>query len=118
MSSIYSIGDLAYIGGGFDSVSHGHNVVEAVAVDVPVVIGPDYGNFKNIVEPLLQLKGIEVATCFEDLGKKVEKMVKDKDYRKKIAQNATSVYADYSSRVSLEQKLLRKFLSRRQRQTI
>ncbi|SMO62288.1 3-deoxy-D-manno-octulosonic acid transferase [Solitalea koreensis] len=49
LSSLYSYGDIAYIGGGF-SKSGIHNTIEAAVFGMPVLFGPNYQKFKEAVE--------------------------------------------------------------------
>lgn len=113
LASIYSCGDAAYIGGGFDPRFHGHNAVEAIALNVPAIIGPDYGNFQGIVEALREKLGIEVATDLDDLGIKIERMLTDESYRQEIVKNAAEVYQHYSRKEPLELRLVRAFILQR-----
>jgi 3-deoxy-D-manno-octulosonic-acid transferase len=48
LSSVYALGDVAFVGGSL--VEHGgHNILEPAQFGVPVVIGPHYGNFREMV---------------------------------------------------------------------
>jgi 3-deoxy-D-manno-octulosonic-acid transferase len=113
LSSIYSCGDVAFVGGGFDPNYRGHNVVEAVAADVPVIIGPDFRNFQSIVNPLMENKGIYVAESYDDLYNLLKKMIMSEKTRKRTAENAAAVYHRFSADEPVEQKLLRRFFSQR-----
>ena len=57
LSSIYRYGEIAYVGGGFDSGIH--NVPEAAVYGLPVIIGPNNKKFRE-AQTLLSLGG-----CFE-----------------------------------------------------
>jgi 3-deoxy-D-manno-octulosonic-acid transferase len=48
LSSVYSVGEVAFVGGSL--VEHGgHNILEPAQYGVPVVIGPHYENFREMV---------------------------------------------------------------------
>ncbi len=48
LSSLYTYGDIAYIGGGFGVGIH--NINEAAVYGMPVIFGPNYHKFKEAVE--------------------------------------------------------------------
>ncbi len=48
LSSLYSIADIAYIGGGFGAGIH--NTLEAAVFGIPIIIGPKYQKFNEAVE--------------------------------------------------------------------
>ena len=48
LSSIYSYGNIAYIGGGFGVGIH--NILEAATFGLPVIFGPNYQKFKEAVD--------------------------------------------------------------------
>ncbi|EDP57759.1 lipid IV(A) 3-deoxy-D-manno-octulosonic acid transferase [Vibrio sp. AND4] len=47
----------------------GHNVLEPVALGVPVITGPSYYNFKEIVEQLISINGIDICSSNASLSK-------------------------------------------------
>ena len=48
LSSIYRLGQVAYIGGGFGVGIH--NTIEAAAYGMPVIFGPNYHHFREAKE--------------------------------------------------------------------
>ena len=64
LSNIYHYGDLAYIGGGFESGIH--NILEAVAFGLPVVFGPNYKKSNEAVS-LIKKKGAISISNYEEL---------------------------------------------------
>lgn len=92
--------DVCFMGGSLlgDKVG-GHNVLEPAALGVPVIIGPSYFNFKEIVEQLIQGDGIFLCDTPINLAKQlVQLFAKPEiatDIKKKlsefVAQNAGSI---------------------------
>jgi len=54
LTKIYSYADVAYVGGGFKTGLH--NILEPAAYGIPIVIGPEYGKFKEALD-LVELQG-------------------------------------------------------------
>ncbi|MCF6241483.1 MAG: 3-deoxy-D-manno-octulosonic acid transferase [Bacteroidales bacterium] len=54
LSSIYQYGDIAYIGGGFNTGIH--NILEPATFGLPVIFGPDYEDFQEAHE-LIRMGG-------------------------------------------------------------
>jgi 3-deoxy-D-manno-octulosonic-acid transferase len=54
LSSVYELGQIAYVGGGFGTGIH--NILEPATYGIPVLIGPKYQKFKEAVD-LVKLGG-------------------------------------------------------------
>lgn len=83
LSSLYQYADLAYIGGGFGSGIH--NVLEAVAFGVPVIIGPNYTRFKE-ARDLVKMDCAFSVKDSNEFTNKVRKLLSDDLLRKSISQ--------------------------------
>ncbi len=55
LTKIYSYADIAYVGGGFKTGLH--NTLEPAVFGIPIIIGPNYANFKE-AEDLVDKRGI------------------------------------------------------------
>jgi 3-deoxy-D-manno-octulosonic-acid transferase len=49
LAAVYALADIAFVGGSL-SDHGGHNILEPAQYGVPVVIGPNYANFRQIVD--------------------------------------------------------------------
>ena len=67
LSSLYSYGHIAYIGGGF-SKSGIHNTIEAAVFGMPVLFGPNYQKFKE-AEDLITIQAAFSIKTAQDLEK-------------------------------------------------
>jgi len=76
LSALYQYGTLAYIGGGFGAGIH--NILEAAAFGLPVFMGPNYHKF-NEAKELIELGGAFDVTKPDELIKKVNKLLNDKE---------------------------------------
>ena len=82
LSSLYTYGSIAYVGGGFQKGGI-HNILEPAVFGLPVIFGPNYKKFveaKNLVEhgfafPVEDEKG---------LIEKLEKLISNASYRETI----------------------------------
>ncbi len=75
LASLYSYGNIAYIGGGFDDGIH--SILEAAVYGLPVLFGPHYKKFHEAVE-LIQLQGAVSVNNKEELQKQFELLLIDK----------------------------------------
>ncbi len=48
LSSVYEVGDVAFVGGSLVEYG-GHNILEPAQYGVPVIVGPHYANFRDMV---------------------------------------------------------------------
>ena len=80
LSKIYRYGKFAYIGGGFGAGIH--NILEAVAYNIPVVFGPKYLKFDEAVS-LINLKGAFSFSTQEQLNNIVNQLLNDNNFYNK-----------------------------------
>ena len=81
LSNIYQYGDLAYIGGGFDSGIH--NILEPVAFGLPVIFGPNFKKSNEAIALIKKKVAIAISN-YEELNSAI-KIVKN--FKKSIALN-------------------------------
>ena len=72
LSSLYQYGDVAYIGGGFNTGIH--NILEAATFGLPVIFGPDYSDFQE-ARDLLKIGGAYTINNQDDFNKITEKLI-------------------------------------------
>jgi 3-deoxy-D-manno-octulosonic-acid transferase len=60
LASVYSLGTVAFVGGSLVA-SGGHNTLEPAQFGVPVVVGPSFENFREIVDAMRANDAIRVV---------------------------------------------------------
>ena len=79
LTKIYSAADTAYVGGGLKTGLH--NILEPATFGVPIVIGNNYGKFKEAVD-LVTLKGVVSIENQEEFTTILSSLKNDDLYRK------------------------------------
>ena len=74
LSAAYQYGDIAFIGGGFDTGIH--NILEPAAFGLPILFGPRYQKFQE-AKDLIEQGGAVVVLDSEDLVSIFEQWVVD-----------------------------------------
>ncbi len=67
LMDIYSIADIAFVGGTMNDKIGGHNILEPAACRVPVVIGPHYYKNTEMVNMMHEADALIIAESKEDL---------------------------------------------------
>ncbi|CDZ76945.1 3-deoxy-D-manno-octulosonic acid transferase [Legionella massiliensis] len=86
----YQIADYAFVGGSLVPVG-GHNVLEPIAMQVPVFSGPEVHNFKTICRDLESAHAIELAANADDLVERIIALHQNEEKKKRLINNATLV---------------------------
>ena len=79
LGKIYTICHFAFIGGSFNNTG-GHNPLEALIFNKPVITGPTKFNFKDIYKYILLTNAGSVANNTEELEQQMRKLLSDDDY--------------------------------------
>ena len=66
LASVYEVADVAFVGGSLVKCG-GHNPLEPAQFGVPVVIGPSYENFRDIVATMEKANAIRIVQNGEEL---------------------------------------------------
>lgn len=83
----YQLADVAFVGGSL--VPHGgHNVLEAIRADLPVVVGPHMHNFKFMAEQLLLIDGMVQAKDAAELASMVDLLLSNEVRQAKLKKAA------------------------------
>ncbi len=91
LSKIYSIVNLAFIGGSFNKTG-GHNPLEALIYKKPVISGPSIKNFRDIYSILEREKSAFVVKNKDEFYKIARKLLQDDEFYKETAQNCESCF--------------------------
>ncbi|HAT7795330.1 TPA: 3-deoxy-D-manno-octulosonic acid transferase [Legionella pneumophila] len=86
----YQISDFAFVGGSLVPVG-GHNVLEPIAMNVPVLSGNQVHNFKTICRELKEAQAILLVNHVNELVDAIIKLYQDKESQSTMVTNASSV---------------------------
>lgn len=88
--SFYKLSDYAFVGGSLVPVG-GHNVLEPIAMNIPVFCGNHIQNFKEICRDLQHAKAILLVNNAEELMDAIIKVHTDNVLKYALIKNASSV---------------------------
>jgi 3-deoxy-D-manno-octulosonic-acid transferase len=86
----YQVSDYAFVGGSLVPIG-GHNVLEPIAMRVPVLSGTHVHNFKTICEDLKKAQAIELVENADVLVEKIIMLHSDANKKKTLVDNASRV---------------------------
>jgi 3-deoxy-D-manno-octulosonic-acid transferase len=78
---IYSISNIAFVGGTLNEKIGGHNVLEPAIFKLPVVIGPHYHKNKTMVEMMQSAGALIVTESKLDLKETMKSLITNNDQR-------------------------------------
>ena len=91
LSRMYSIADIAFIGGSFNNTG-GHNPLEAVIYSKPVISGPSVKNFKDIYALLCKTNAAKIVNSKKEFEEALRKLLSDKEFYKKASNDSTNIF--------------------------
>ncbi|WP_028388085.1 lipid IV(A) 3-deoxy-D-manno-octulosonic acid transferase [Legionella fairfieldensis] len=89
----YQISDYAFVGGSFVPVG-GHNVLEPIAMKVPVFSGPHVHNFKTICRELKEAQAIGLVENAEHLVQRIIALSQNETEKQTLVDRATQVLTE------------------------
>jgi 3-deoxy-D-manno-octulosonic-acid transferase len=91
LATVYGIADVAYVGGSMMRRG-GHNPLEPAQFGVPVVMGPSFENFRDIVEAMKQQSAIKIVRDEIELDLAFEELLTNPDEARALGQRGRSVF--------------------------
>jgi len=91
LGTLYGLGAVALVGGSLVA-GGGHNPLEPAQLGVPVLMGPSYENFREIVEAMLANDGIRIIQPAELTGTLI-RLLQDRDEARALGARGRAVSA-------------------------
>ena len=91
LAKLYAKVDVAFIGGSFNKTG-GHNPLEAIIFNKPVISGPSIKNFRDIYSILTKSKAAYVVKNKEEFYNIVERLFSDVEFYNQTAQNTSDIF--------------------------
>jgi 3-deoxy-D-manno-octulosonic-acid transferase len=101
LMDIYSIADIAFVGGTINETVGGHNVLEPAACRVPVIIGPHYYKNTAMVNMMDEADALIIAETKEDLRLAVLELALNPDKRILMGSEAKNL-TDRNKRIVID----------------
>ncbi len=109
LSKIYSITDIAFIGGSFNNTG-GHNPLEATVYSVPTISGPSIKNFRDIYSILEREKASFVVKNKEEFYTVLNKLLTDDDFYSETKENCKKCFENQQGALDFIIKKLKDLL--------
>lgn len=90
LAQLYAIADVAIVGGGFANLG-GQNVIQPLAVGLPVIHGPHMQNFRDVASLASHAGASKIASTPAELGAAVRELLADATERKKMGLAASEL---------------------------
>jgi 3-deoxy-D-manno-octulosonic-acid transferase len=102
--------NVAFIGGSFAKIG-GHNVLEAAAQGIPVIVGPHTFNFELITRQLIQTGGAERVYNADELALLLQAWLTDAAARVEVGEAGQKLVADNRGALEKLEKLVEKIIA-------
>lgn len=91
LAAVYGVADVAFVGGSLVQRG-GHNPLEPAQFGVPVVIGPSYENFRDIVSSMQKANAIRIVQNSEELHTVLMEMIANPKAARALGERGRSVF--------------------------
>jgi len=85
LAAVYGVADVAFLGGSLVRKG-GHNPLEPAQFGVPVVMGPSYENFRDVVAKLKEVGGIRIVHDEVELSNVVADLLADREEARTVGE--------------------------------
>jgi 3-deoxy-D-manno-octulosonic-acid transferase len=91
LAAVYGVADVAFVGGSLVAKG-GHSPLEPAQFGVPVVTGPSYENFRDVVDRMREVDGIVMVKDGNELGATLVELLKDRERAAAIGARGRAVF--------------------------
>jgi len=109
LASVYSIASVAFVGGSI-APAGGHNPLEPAQFGVPIVMGPNYANFRAITDDLLAAQALRIAKPGE-LAATLINLLKDRRESEAMGTRARHVFEQQAGATARCVRAIRELLT-------
>jgi 3-deoxy-D-manno-octulosonic-acid transferase len=93
LAAVYGIADAAFLGGSLIRKG-GHNPLEPAQFGVPVVMGPSFENFRDVVTKMQEAGGIRIVQDKDELGAAIAELLANPEEAKAIGERGRRVFEE------------------------
>ena len=91
LAAVYKLADVAFVGGSLVAKG-GHNPLEPAQFGVPVVMGPSFVNFRDIVGKMQGGNGIRIVSDSDELASTLKELLSDPAKASGLGQRGKAVF--------------------------
>lgn len=91
LAAVYGVADAAFVGGSLVERG-GHNPLEPAQFGVPVVIGPSFQNFRDVVAKMQEASGILIVQNRDEVGTALFDLLTNREYAKAVGEHGRRVF--------------------------
>ena len=91
LAAVYGVADVAFVGGSLVRRG-GHNPLEPAQFGVPVVMGPSFENFRDIVAKMQAADGIRIVQDGNELGSVLIELLTDREAARAMGERGRKVF--------------------------
>jgi len=91
LAAVYGVADAAFVGGSLAGRG-GHNPLEPAQFGVPVVMGPSFENFRDVVARMREASGILIVQNKDELETALLDLLTNREYAKAIGEHGRQVF--------------------------
>ncbi len=111
LAKLYSAADVAFIGGSFNKTG-GHNPLEAIIFNKPVISGSSVKNFRDIYSILTSNDAAFIVKDKEEFYLTAEKLFCDREYYEKIKNNTEYIFNNQQGALNFVTDKLKETISK------
>lgn len=93
LAALYGLADIAFVGGSLLPGVGGHNILEPAQHGVPILVGPNTYNFREIVR-LFERGGAITTVTAGSLSGAMLQLLEDSDERRRLGQRARELFME------------------------
>jgi 3-deoxy-D-manno-octulosonic-acid transferase len=91
LAAVYGIADVAFVGGSLVR-GGGHNPLEPAQFGVPVIMGPSFENFRDIVDKLKTAEAIRIVRNGDELERTFVELLTNREAAKAMGERGRQVF--------------------------
>ncbi len=111
LAAVYGVADAAFVGGSLVRRG-GHNPLEPAQFGVPVVMGPSFENFRDVVAKMQEAGGIRIVQDEVELGGMVAELLANREEAKAIGEAGRRVFEEQQGATARSVKAIVAVISR------